>query len=201
MTTATSWARPQTPTTSRTLYTTPLTAGDVVSSTGDVLGDTLPVGQEKQGDEKQEGQSEERDWHDEERSEYTTQPVKKKKSGGLSLGSLKGAVGGLTGAVGNTVGAADDTGKSTVGAVTSGLGIGGKSAETPQTPKQAEEVQDEMPEVGTEGQGGIGISLEGHDVPTDNKEAAETQDKLKPPRPLRRQRTRPPRRKMSPNPT
>ncbi|KAM5357222.1 hypothetical protein ACJZ2D_016488 [Fusarium nematophilum] len=120
-------------------------AGDVVSSTSDVLGEALPVGQDKQGDEKQEEQSEEHDSHDEERSEYTTQPVKK-KSGGLSLCSLKGKP---------------------------------LSAETPQTPKQAEEAKDEMPEVSTEDQGSTGISFKGHDVPTDNKEAAETQDKLK----------------------
>ncbi|KAF4466434.1 hypothetical protein FALBO_6700 [Fusarium albosuccineum] len=159
-------------------------AGDVVSSTGDILGKTLPIGQGKKEE------SEEHDSHDEEHSEYTTQPADK-KSGGLGLGSLKDTVGGVTGAVGNTVGgvtdtvgdtagSVGDTGKSAVGGVTGSLGLGGKSAETPSTqtdtPKQ--EIT-ETPEVKTEDQKDTTIGLEDREAPVGDKEAADTQEKLK----------------------
>ncbi|KAK7583262.1 hypothetical protein V3481_012554 [Fusarium oxysporum f. sp. vasinfectum] len=97
--------------------------------------------------------------------------------------SLKDIVDGVTGAVGNTVDAVGDTDKSAIGDVTGGLGLGGKSDETLETPKQAEEAKDQVAEVKTENQKGTTISLEGRDGPTGNKEAALTQDKLKKVRP------------------
>uniref|UniRef100_A0A0D2XT82 Uncharacterized protein n=1 Tax=Fusarium oxysporum (strain Fo5176) TaxID=660025 RepID=A0A0D2XT82_FUSOF len=62
------------------------TTSDVVSSSGDVLGKIMPIGQGKP--------EEEDDSHDEGKSEYTTQS-KDKKSGGLgdTVGSVIGAVG------------------------------------------------------------------------------------------------------------
>lgn len=70
------------------------------------------------------------------------------------------------------VGAVGDTDKSAVGDVTGGLGLGGKSDETPETPNQTEEAKDQVAEVKTENREGTSISLEGRDGPTGNKEAA-----------------------------
>ncbi|WAO82840.1 Hypothetical protein NCS54_00000700 [Fusarium falciforme] len=64
------------------------------------------------------------------------------------------------------------TDKSAVGDVTGGLGLGGKSDETPGTPNQTEEAKDQVAEVKTENQKGTSISLEGRDGPIGNKEAA-----------------------------
>ncbi|EXM14119.1 hypothetical protein FOTG_17461 [Fusarium oxysporum f. sp. vasinfectum 25433] len=111
-----------------------------------------------------------------------TQPANK-PPGGRGPSSLKDIVDGVTGAVGNTVDAVGDTDKSAIGDVTGGLGLGGKSDETLETPKQAEEAKDQVAEVKTENQKGTTISLEGRDGPTGNKEAALTQDKLKKVRP------------------
>ncbi|KAM0428550.1 hypothetical protein ACHAPT_006910 [Fusarium lateritium] len=171
-------------------------AGDVVSSTGDVLGKTLPVGQGKQGEE------EEHDSHDDEHSEYTTQPAEK-KSGGLgdTVGGLTSAVGdtvgGVTETVGDTAEGVTDTAGKTVGGVTDTAGkavgdvgetgksaVGGitggdKSEETPQPSKEVEAKQEETPDVKTEDQKDSTIGLEDRDVPTGEKEASETQDKLK----------------------
>ncbi|RMJ06893.1 hypothetical protein CDV36_013507 [Fusarium kuroshium] len=173
-------------------------AGDVVSSTGDVLGKTLPIGQGKE--------EEEHDSHDEEHSEYTTQPAEK-KSGGLgdTVGGLTGAVGktagGVTGTVGDTVGGVTDTagktvggvtdtasqtvgavgetGKSAVGGVTGGLGLGGKSEGESEVSKDIEAKQEETPDVKSESQKDSTIGLEDRELPTGEKEASETQEKLK----------------------
>ncbi|KAK2669911.1 hypothetical protein RAB80_014048 [Fusarium oxysporum f. sp. vasinfectum] len=150
-------------------------AGYVISSTSDVLGKTMPLGQEKQGEEKQEEQPAAPSSHDEAHAN--------KPPGGRGPSSLKDIVDGVTGAVGNTVDAVGDTDKSAIGDVTGGLGLGGKSDETLETPKQAEEAKDQVAEVKTENQKGTTISLEGRDGPTGNKEAALTQDKLKKVRP------------------
>ncbi|KAF9774262.1 hypothetical protein IL306_007770 [Fusarium sp. DS 682] len=139
-------------------------AGYVISSTGDALGKTMPLGQEKQDEERQEEQPAEPSSHDEEHDKYATQPAKK-PPGGRGLSSLKNIVDGVTGAVG-------DTDKSAFGDVTGGPGLGGKSNETLETPKQAEEAKDQVAEVKTENQKGTSISLEGRGGPTGNKEAA-----------------------------
>ncbi|EXK26392.1 hypothetical protein FOMG_17006 [Fusarium oxysporum f. sp. melonis 26406] len=142
-------------------------AGYVISSTSDVLGKTMSLGQEKQGEEKQEEQPAAPSSHDEEYGKYTTQPANK-PPGGRGPSSLKDIVDGVTGAVGNTVDAVSDTDKSAVGDVTGGLGGGS---------------QGPVAEVKTENQKGTTISLEGRGGPTGNKEAALTQDKLKNVRP------------------
>ncbi|EXA32431.1 hypothetical protein FOVG_16352 [Fusarium oxysporum f. sp. pisi HDV247] len=157
-------------------------AGYVISSTSDVLGKTMPLGQEKQGEEKQEEQPAAPSSHDEAHGKYATQPANK-PPGGRGPSSLKDIVDGVTGAVGNTVDAVGDTDKSAIGDVTGGLGLGGKSDETLETPKQAEEAKDQVAEVKTENQKGTTISLEGRGGPTGNKEAALTQDKPKKVRP------------------
>ncbi|RSL64276.1 hypothetical protein CEP54_004800 [Fusarium duplospermum] len=161
-------------------------AGDVVSSTGDVLGKTLPIGQ---------GKEEEHDSHDEEHSEYTTQPAEK-KSGGLgdTVGGLTGAVGktvggvtdtagktvgGVTDTASQTVGAVGETGKSAVGGVTGGLGLGGKSEGESEVSKDIEAKQEETPDVKSESQKDSTIGLEDRELPTGEKEASETQEKLK----------------------
>ncbi|KAL5591102.1 hypothetical protein FOBRF1_014659 [Fusarium oxysporum] len=118
-------------------------AGYVISSTCDVPGKTMPLGQEKQGEEKEEGQPAAHSSYDEEHGKYATQPAKK-PLGGRGLSSLEDIVGGVTGSVGNTVDAVGDTDKSAVGDVTGGLGLGGKSDETLETPKQAEGAKDVM---------------------------------------------------------
>ncbi|EEU44052.1 uncharacterized protein NECHADRAFT_74068 [Fusarium vanettenii 77-13-4] len=162
-------------------------AGDVVSSTGDVLGKTLPI---RQGKEE-----EEHDSHDEEHSEYTTQPAEK-KSGGLgdTVGGLTGAVGktvggvtdtagktvgGVTDTASQTAGAVGETGKSAVGGVTGGLGLGGKSEGESETSKDIEAKQEETSDVKSESQKDSTIGLEDRDLPTGEKEAPETQEKLK----------------------
>jgi hypothetical protein len=142
----------------------------------------MPLGQEKQGEEKQEEQPAAPSSHDEAHGKYATQPANK-PPGGRGPSSLKDIVDGVTGAVGNTVDAVGDIDKSAIGDVTGGLGLGGKSDETLETPKQAEEAKDQVAEVKTENQKGTTISLEGRDGPTGNKEAALTQDKLKKVRP------------------
>ncbi|KAK2469338.1 hypothetical protein H9L39_19055 [Fusarium oxysporum f. sp. albedinis] len=146
-------------------------AGYVISSTGDVLGKTMLLGQEKQGEEKQEEQPAEPSLHDEEDGKYATQPAKK-PPGGRGLSSLKDIVNVDTGAVGNTAYVVDDTDKPAVGDIIGGLGLGGKSNETLETPKQAEEAKDQVAEVKAENQKGTSIRLEGRGGPTDNKEAA-----------------------------
>ncbi|KAH7190251.1 hypothetical protein BKA60DRAFT_643311 [Fusarium oxysporum] len=148
----------------------------------DVLGKTMPLGQEKQGEEKEEEQPAAPSSYDEEHGKYATQPAKK-PPGGRGLSSLEDIVGGVTGSVGNTVDAVGDTDKSAVGDVTGGLGLGGKSDETLETPKQAEGAKYQVAEVKTENQKGTSISLEGRGGPTGNKDAALTQDKLKKVRP------------------
>jgi hypothetical protein len=162
-------------------------AGDVVSSTGDVLGKTLPIGQGKE--------EEEHDSHDEEHSEYTTQPAEK-KSGDLgdTVGGLTGAVGktvggvtdtagktvgGVTDTASQTVGAVGETGKSAVGGVTSGLGLEGKSEGESEVSKDIEAKQEETSDVKSESQKDSTIGLEDRELPTGEKEASETQEKLK----------------------
>ncbi|KAI3570774.1 hypothetical protein IWW34DRAFT_640579 [Fusarium oxysporum f. sp. albedinis] len=129
------------------------------------------LGQEKQGEEKQEEQPAEPSLHDEEDGKYATQPAKK-PPGGRGLSSLKDIVNVDTGAVGNTAYVVDDTDKPAVGDIIGGLGLGGKSNETLETPKQAEEAKDQVAEVKAENQKGTSIRLEGRGGPTDNKEAA-----------------------------
>ncbi|KAF6515853.1 hypothetical protein HZS61_004594 [Fusarium oxysporum f. sp. conglutinans] len=137
-------------------------AGYVISSTGDALGKTMLLGQE---------QPAEPSLHDEEDGKYATQPAKK-PPGGRGLSSLKDIVNGDTGAVGNTAYVVDDTDKPAVGDIIGGLGLGGKSDETLETPKQAEEAKDQVAEVKAENQKGTSIRLEGRGGPTDTKEAA-----------------------------
>ncbi|KAL9566946.1 hypothetical protein ACKAV7_008715 [Fusarium commune] len=139
-------------------------AGDVPDDAGNIIGTTLPLGQDEPGKEKQEEQQEEY-------GEYTTQEAEK-KYGRLGLNNPKDTVDRLTGAV-------SSTGKPAVGGVTGALGLGGMSDETPEAPKQAEEVIGQMLEAKTKDQKDNNISFEDCDMPTGDKEVVETEGKLK----------------------
>ncbi|KAL5611167.1 hypothetical protein FOBRF1_007284 [Fusarium oxysporum] len=146
-------------------------AGDVVRPPRDVSGKTLPLGQEKPYKENQEEQQDEHSSHDDEYSEYTTQDAEK-DSGRLGLSGPKDTVDRLTGAVSNT-------GKPPVGGVTGALGLGGKSDETTEAPKQTEEAIGQMLEAKTKDQKDTSIIFEDGDMPRGDKEVVETEGKLK----------------------
>ncbi|KAF5702871.1 hypothetical protein FMUND_13297 [Fusarium mundagurra] len=146
-------------------------SGGALNDASNIIGQTLSLGQEKPGKEKQEEQQEEQSSHDEEYSEHTTQEAEN-KSGRLGLSSPKDTVDRLTGAVSNT-------GKPAVGSVIGALGLGGKSDKTPEALKQAEKAIGQMPEAKTKDRKDTSISFEDCDMPTDDKEVVETEVKLK----------------------
>ncbi|KAL7762801.1 hypothetical protein ACKLNR_006159 [Fusarium oxysporum f. sp. zingiberi] len=130
---------------------------------GNIIGTALPLGQDEPDKEKQEEQQEEY-------GEYTTQEAEK-KYGRLGLNNPKDTVDRLAGAV--------SRGKPAVGGVTGALGLGGMSDETPEAPKQAEDVIGQMLEAKTKDQKDNSISFEDCDMPTGDKEVVEMEGRLK----------------------
>ncbi|KAK2672704.1 hypothetical protein RAB80_012783 [Fusarium oxysporum f. sp. vasinfectum] len=138
-------------------------AGDVSDDAGNIIGTALPLGQDEPDKEKQEEQQEEH-------GEYTTQEAEK-KYGRLGLNNPKDTVDRLAGAV--------SRGKPAVGGVTGALGLGGMSDETPEAPKQAEDVIGQMLEAKTKDQKDNSISFEDCDMPIGDKEVVEMEGRLK----------------------
>ncbi|KAG7425608.1 hypothetical protein Forpi1262_v013002 [Fusarium oxysporum f. sp. raphani] len=138
-------------------------AGDVSDDAGNIIGTALPLGQDEPDKEKQEEQQEEY-------GEYTTQEAEK-KYGRLGLNDPKDTVDRLAGAV--------SRGKPAVGGVTGALGLGGMSDETPEAPKQAEDVIGQMLEAKTKDQKDNSISFEDCDMPIGDKEVVEMEGRLK----------------------
>ncbi|ENH74216.1 hypothetical protein FOC1_g10001512 [Fusarium oxysporum f. sp. cubense race 1] len=130
---------------------------------GNIIGTALPLGQDEPDKEKQEEQQEEH-------REYTTQEAEK-KYGRLGLNNPKDTVDRLAGAV--------SRGKPAVGGVTGALGLGGMSDETPEAPKQAEDVIGQMLEAKTKDQKDNSISFEDCDMPIGDKEVVEMEGRLK----------------------
>ncbi|EWZ34080.1 hypothetical protein FOZG_12096 [Fusarium oxysporum Fo47] len=139
-------------------------AGDVSDNAGNIIGTALPLGQDETDKEKQEEQQEEY-------GEYTTQEAEK-KYGRLGLNNPKDTVDRLAGAV-------SSTGKPAVGGVTGALGLGGMSDETPEAPKQAEDVIGQILEAKTKDQKDNSITFEDCDMPTGDKEVLEMEGRLK----------------------